>query len=50
MQVLGMLESVIQKDRLVLECVAKEYLQLMSLIWRSLLSDLILCDCVKTVC
>ena len=50
MQVLGVLESVIQKDGLVLECAAKEYLRLMSLIRRSPLSDLILCDCVKSVC
>ena len=36
---LGVLESVIQEDRLSLECVAKEYLRRMSVIWTSPLSD-----------
>ena len=36
---LGVLESVMQEDKLVLECTAKEYLQRMSVIWTSPLSD-----------
>ena len=36
---LGMLESVMQEDKLVLECAAKEYLRWKSLIWTSPLSD-----------
>ena len=32
---LGVLESVIQEDRLSLECAAKEYLRRMSVIWTS---------------
>ena len=36
---LGVLESVIQEDRLSLECAAKEYLRRMSIIWTSPLSD-----------
>ena len=36
---LGVLESVMQEDKLVLECAAKEYLRRMSVIWTSPLSD-----------
>jgi len=36
---LGMLESVMKEDKLVLECAAKEYLRRMSVIWTSSLSD-----------
>ena len=36
---LGVLESVIQEERLSLECAAKEYLRRMSVIWTSPLSD-----------
>ena len=36
---LGVLESVMQEDKLVLECAAKEYLRGMSIIWTSPLSD-----------
>lgn len=36
---LGVLESVMQEDKLVLECAAKEYLRQMSAIWTSPLSD-----------
>ena len=36
---LGVLESVIQEDRLSLECAAKEYLRRMSVTWTSPLSD-----------
>ena len=39
---LGALESVIQEDRLSLECAAKEYLRRMSVIWTSLLYGLII--------
>ena len=36
---LGMLESLMQEDKLVLECSAREYLRRMSMIWSSPLSD-----------
>ena len=36
---LGVLQSVLQEDKLVLECAAKEYLRRMSVIWTSPLSD-----------
>ena len=36
---LGMLKSVMQEDKLVLERAAKEYLRRMSVIWTSPLSD-----------
>ena len=36
---LGVLQSVMQEDKLVLECAAKEYLRRMSVIWTSALSD-----------
>ena len=36
---LGVLENVAQKDKLVLECAAKEYLRRLSVIWTSPLSD-----------
>ena len=36
---LGVLESVMQEDKLVLECAAKEYLRRMSGIWTSPLSE-----------
>ena len=36
---LGVLGSVTQEDKLVLECAAKEYLRWMSVIWTSPLSD-----------
>ena len=36
---LGVLENVMQEDKLVLECAAKEYLRRLSIIWTSPLSD-----------
>ena len=36
---LGVLESVMHEDKLVLECAVKEYLRRMSVIWTSPLSD-----------
>lgn len=36
---MGLLESVAQEDKLVLECAAKEYLRRLSVIWTSPLSD-----------
>lgn len=36
---LGVLESVMQENKLVLECAAKKYLRQMSVIWTSPLSD-----------
>jgi len=36
---LGVLQSVMQEDKLVLECAAKEYLRRMSIIWTSPLLD-----------
>ena len=35
----GALESIMQEEKLVLECAAKEYLRRMSIIWTSPLSD-----------
>ena len=35
----GMLERVMQEDKLVLECAAREYLRRISMIWLSPLSD-----------
>ena len=36
---LGVLESIAQEDKLVLECAAKGYLRRLSVIWTSPLSD-----------